>query len=125
MRVLLFGLHPLRKYLIIFLLYQVVTMNSQSRVFIGNYGPFGWKNGKVENEKWVPQKKKKKLKYEWKSGRIEKILISFICVWLEVVGRVEKVEKWNFFLIDWEEKKNDDRKCGLYKFIFMPSHKTL
>ena len=59
MRVLLFGLHPLRKSLIIFLLYQVVTMNSQSRVFIGNYGPFGWKDGKVENEKWVPQKKKK------------------------------------------------------------------
>ena len=51
MRVLLFGLHPLRKSLIIFLLYQVVTMNSQSRVFIGNYGPFGWKDGKVENEK--------------------------------------------------------------------------
>ena len=124
MRVLLFSLHPLRKSLIIFLLYQVVTMNSQSRVFIGNYGPFGWKDGKVENEKWVPQKKKKKMKYEWKSGRIEKILISFICVWLEVVGRVEKWRKENFFWLI-EKKKNEDRKCGLYKFIFMPSQKTL
>ena len=41
--------------------------------------------------------KKKNLKNEWKSERIEKILISFICVWLEVVGRVEKWRNENFF----------------------------
>ena len=104
MRVLLFGLHPLRKSLIIFLLYQVVTMNSQSRVFIGNYGPFGWKDGKVENEKWVPQKKKKIEIWmkKWKNRK------DFNFLHLCLVGsgwKGGKVEKWNFFLIDWEEKK--------------------
>ena len=41
--------------------------------------------------------KKNKLKNEWKSRKIEKILISFICVWLEVFRRVEKWRNEIFF----------------------------
>ena len=37
-------------------------------------GPFGWDDGKVEGQK---------MKRGWKSGRIEKILVSLIYVWLE------------------------------------------
>ena len=56
-------------------------MNSQSRVFLGSYGLLGWEDGKVENEKG------------WKSRRIKKILIFFICVWLKG-WKNEGVEKW-------------------------------
>ena len=38
-------------------------------------GPFGWKGGKVGGYKMVGK---------WKSGRIEKILISLIFIWLGV-----------------------------------------
>ena len=40
-----------------------------------NKGPFGWRDGKVEGQKMMKG---------WKSGRIKKILISFVFVWLEV-----------------------------------------
>ena len=40
-----------------------------------NKGPFGWKGGKVGGQKIMKG---------WKSGRIKKILIFFIFVWLKV-----------------------------------------
>ena len=56
-------------------------------------GSFGWRGGKVEGQKMVGG---------WKSGKIEKILISLIFVCLGV-------EKWR------------DKKVSLYKF----THKKL
>ena len=49
--------------------------------------------------------KKNKLKNEWKSRKIEKILISFICVWLEVFRRVEKWRNEIFFWLIEKKKK--------------------
>ena len=45
-----------------------------------------------------------------KSGRIEKIWFSLMCVWLEgwKSGRVKKI------LFGWREKKGEDGKCSLY-----------
>ena len=59
-------------------------MNSQSRVFIGSYGPFGWEDGNVENEKRVEK---------WKDRK------NFNFHHLCLVG---KVKKWRnkFFFFD-------------------------
>ena len=78
-------------------------MNSQSRIFIGNYGPFGWEDGKVENEKWVSQKK---IFEKWMEKWKDRKNFNFLHLCLVRKGwKGGKVEKWKFFLIDWEEKK--------------------
>ena len=46
---------------------------------------------------------------EWKSGRIEKIWFSLMCVWFE---------GWKTFLFGWTEKW-EDGKSSLYKLTIM------
>ena len=51
----------------------------------------------------------------WKSGRIEKIWFSFMCVWLG--GWKSGGMKNSFVLV---EKKNERINCSFYEFTLMP-----
>ena len=61
-------------------------------------------------EKWEDEK----LVGGWKSGRIEKIWFSLMCVWLEG-WKSERVE--NLFV--WLREKREDGKYSLYKLTIM------
>ena len=51
----------------------------------------------------------------WKSGKIENIWFSLLCVWL----KGGKVGGWKTLLFGWREKWKDG-KCNLYKLTIIP-----
>ena len=70
---------------------SAAARESKCIFLVKTQGLFGWKNEKVGGQE---------IESGWKSGKIEEILISIICIWLE---RLKSRGMKNFFI--WLRKK--------------------